>query len=349
MNDDKYKDKMDSTVDSLVDNIGLQENAFILIFLAHNDKKSKQNLIKKITDLLDGCFSECDAAKLDEIDDEIDELVNNVISIPGYNISKNTGGGRTTKTRMERDKERDRREIHRKDRTEDVDERDSKELKDLKISIRAIEVLGHIIKNEFATLEKQEVDNIFARGINNHLRITTHLFDIIESIGNDMKEESEKLNDMKEESEKPNDSKLKVEIQQAISYLYFIVSLSTVVRVTQALGSKRIIKSLNSFCNKKDIPVHFLINFYADVMYKNGNFNEANVKRKMEDKNFPKTCKNIMQALFRHYWEHNNMEHSMLLKKAAALKIEYGSLFGNKSKKNVNPLLKNVNKYKKGN
>ncbi len=325
MDGDDDLDKMNNIVESLVDNIGAQENAFILIFLAHSDKKNKQDLIKKITRLLDNCFSEYDAAQLtkNEIDDEMDRLVNQAVPIAPFNVSSNNRINRVEESRAKRDKEDDKSEIQRKNRTEDVEESDSHELKEMKISMRAIEVLGHIMKNEFATIEKQEVDKIFEKGINNHLRITAFLFSIIESMERDILGQAEEL----------NDNETRREIKKAISSHYFLMSLFTVIRVTRALGSRRIIKSLNNFCKKEDTPAHFLIGFYADVMYKNGDFDALSVKRKMNDKNFPETCKSIMQHLFRQYWEYNKMSNSMLMKKAAALKIEYNTLFGYKYRK----------------
>lgn len=340
MNDQEHK--MNKIVDQMVNKIGLKENAFILIFLANNDKKGKKDLIKKITSLLDKCMEHFEPAELTkkEIKDEKDVLFNRLLPI------KTFGSNNPERTQIaidNKDRVDDIRERNKEEKTMDVDSDDDPDTIDIKVSIRGIEVLGHILKNEFTTMSKDELQHSFESAIKNHLRITKYFFAYIEYVATkelDKLVEREKLikASNNEGLVSEDNEGIKREIKSNLSGYYCLIGMATIIRITLALGSQRIREYLNEYCEaEKEVPAYFLINYFNDIMHKGGDFNKLDATRKIKDKDFPETCKHIMRALYRYYFEYNDISSEDVRERAGILKVDDKKLQGIDSQPKGNP------------
>ncbi|WP_332449141.1 TIR domain-containing protein [Methanoculleus sp.] len=248
------------TIKGVLDNLHVDENAYIAVFLTHH---SKSNIIlEEIERIASSLFDKYGPATLTKgemkfFDEQAHIIVKAVL--PAANVTPEMN-------RAERLKFQDDLEQSLEDKENEgyIDENDSSE-KDLRKAIKTVEVMGCITRNRAGSLEKDKLRKIFSDGMNVHLRILSSFFEMIQS--EDQQKDiveviSKKLSNF--ETEKGpynglNEEKRREYAKNIFWNLSFLFTYGIISKIVRSLGSDKFTAITNEVCDNVDNPASFLI------------------------------------------------------------------------------------------
>ena len=170
--------------------------------------------------------------------------------------------------------------------------------KELRRSIKTVEVMGRIIKNRAGSLEKGRLEQIFEEAMNVHLRILTSFFEIINKPENEqeivdfIKERMEKI--LKNKNREINNEKLKKLSKNIFWNINFFTVYSIVQKVIHSLGSDKLTPTVKTVCDKTNTPVSFIIE-KGILMWHKKQLRVKDVTSRIKDKDFSIIAKNIIK------------------------------------------------------
>jgi hypothetical protein len=282
--------EMKRIIEKIMQNLHVDENACIAIFIAHHSKNIQILDEIELNALI--LFDKYKPATL--IKEEVkffDERADIIIKavLPPANTT-------AEKERAEMLKVQDEREQSQ----EDLEPKDEPLEIDLRRAIKTVEVMGSIIKNRAGSLEKTKLEEIFEEAMNVHLRILSSFFKLIESkenqkdIVNFISERLEKINKEKE-------GKLKTEKLEQISRtifwnLNFFVVYGVIYKIVHSLGSDKLIEIVNKVCNDINTPASFIVK-HGILMWYNKNLQIEGIAKKFNEKDFSGIAKRVMRFM----------------------------------------------------
>ena len=292
------------SIDKIISNLHKNENAYIAIFLSHHSKHNYifEELLINAMCLFDD-NSEIQPATL--ISDEIsffDEVIEEVI-LPALPSSDETPENiREQSAKME-----DKNEVN--DSYQDREPINNFE-KELRRSIKTVEVIGSVIRNRSGSLEKYKLKELFKNGMEINLRVLSYFFVLIRDKGL----QDEIINFIKEGIAKINNfSKYPHDEQQTIARkifwnLNFGVILCFIDHAVKSLGSRKLIDIINELCDKINTPASFLVQ-HGILMWYMKNIDIAAFKDKVKEKYFSMTAKQLLTCMVVKHCNFHNISY----------------------------------------
>ena len=290
-------DKVMEEIKKIINNLHVDENAYIAIFLTHHSKNI--NIFKEIEHIALCLFDKYKPATLTKNEIKFfDEKAHTIVKavLPPANITPE-------KERMERLNVQDDLEQAQEDivQKEHIDEEDSLG-KELRRAIKTVEVMGCIIKNRAGSLEKVRLEEIFVEAMNVHLRILSCLFEIIKS-EKEQKEIvdfiSERLSILEESvgaNKKLSKDELKKNAEIIFWNLNFFIVFGVIYKIVHSLGSDKLTEIVNKVCDEVNTPASFLIK-YGILMGHNKNLQIKELTKGMNEKHFSEIAKRATKLM----------------------------------------------------
>jgi len=283
-------------VEDIMQNLHVDENAYIAVFLVHHTKNIKVLDEIELNALF--LFDKYKPATLTK--DEVkffDEQVDNIVkaSLPPANVTPE-------KERHERLKIKDKRE-QEQEKEEQADVGDPLE-KDLRRAIKTAEVMGCILKNRVGSLEKTKAEELFKEAMNIHLRILSSFFEIIrnedaqESIINYISKVLEKR--IKEKREKISEEEMKRIARIIFWNLNFFFVYGLIKKIAHSLGSDMLIEIVENIYEKINTPASFLVKQEISMWYLK-NFKIDEIIKRTEQKDFSNIAERVMKFMIVDY------------------------------------------------
>lgn len=288
------------TIDYLINNLHVNENAYIAIFISHHSKSAYilDEIILNAMCLFDK-YKPATLSKdeLSFFDNQIDNIVKAVLP------------NRTTSPEQERERRLKVQDIAEEieSKSKDLKENDSEsnEINDelaieLRRSIKTVEVMGSIIKNRAGSLEKTVLENVFSEAMNVHLKILTSFFELIK-IENQQSEIVEFISNRLEEitkdkSRTPSHEELEKLSKTIFWNMNFSVVYGFVNKIIHSLGSNKLINIIEKVCDKNNTPASFLVK-HGILMWYYKNLQIDNIVNRIEDDGFSETANRIMKFM----------------------------------------------------
>ncbi len=311
-------------VDELCEKIHLRQNAFVLIFtIHHTQNKALLETIRL------HCVVSFDNIAPAELSTEETKFMNNLISeLPQSIIS----GKSTTDNRIE---QRKRKEINLNNEEEsDIpnDSSENSETDDISIieinrGIKIMEVLGQILKNRAGSFERRDIEEILEDTLNLGLRIL-NLF-LNEYRKPEFEEFLTKLlkdaeRELKETQNKDfDDNKRRVFIEKSIQFFGYIVTISMLNRISEAVITEKLTETMLTLSDKKSTPAYELINY---LISSSQNGLDANsIKSLLEKYNKSKNfwAEKTLSYYVQNYLNTHNVNYKDRDKLFKALNIKY--------------------------
>ena len=182
----------------------------------------------------------------------------------------------------------------------DDDLMSSELLRDLRLSIKTVEVMGLIIKNRSGSLNLKRLEYIFEQGLKVHLRILTSFIEIIKDEGTEqfiVNLLKERINQIIEE--KDDDKDLSVDkIEKLVKAIYWNVNFGVlhgfITKAIHALGSINLLKIADNVSQKELTPAAFIVNHGIKMWYdKNVKLNE--IAERISEKDFSRTAERLLK------------------------------------------------------
>ena len=282
-------------IKKIMNNLHVNENAYIAIFIAHHSRNIK--ILEEIKNNALCLFDKYKPATLtkDEVkffDKQADIIVKAVL--PPANTAPE-------KERVNRLKNQDKLEQSQKDveQKEDIDKEDSLEI-ELRRAIKTVEVMGRIIKNRAGSLEKTKLEEIFKEAMYVHLRVLSSFFEVIKSedeqkaIIDFVSERLRKI--IEEKKKKPSEEKLK-RISRIIFWNFnFFVVYGITDKIIHSLGSDKLTEIVKKVCDEVNIPASFIVR-HGILMWYNKNLKIDEITKRIKVKDFSEIAKRMMKLM----------------------------------------------------
>ncbi len=333
-----------TAIDNIINNLHKDENAYIAIFVSHH---SKNNVI--LDEIILNAFCLFDKYKpaslnyeeLNFFDAQIDYVIQ--ATLPYANETPEIE--RNNRLSAQNNYEEKNPDIKSDVAMEENDEFE----KELRRSIKTVEVMGSIIKNRAGSLDKEKLKSMFEEAMNVHLRILTSFFElikgeeeqqaIIDFISNRLKIIIEKKSEERKSEGQKERAFSKEELEKISKIIFwnmnFFLICGFIKKIISSLGSDKLIKIIEDVCDKKNTPASYLVQ-HGILMWYNKNLQVDNIAKKINKNGFSNIAKRIMDYLI---VEHCSMHKTDFMEKQ---KIEQKFKIPSKNlKKNIRMSKKN--------
>lgn len=292
-----HLDSCTKKISEMIENLHKNENAYITIFIAHHSKNNK--ILDEIILNAMILFDKYEVATLEKkelkfFDEKIEILIKEIM--PSLTQSPE-------KTRAERLMVKGKIEESKQEELEDK-EIDNELGKDLRRSIKTVEVMGRILKNRAGSIERERLEFIFTEAMKVHLRILTSFFEVIKN------ENEEKLiielimnrlnfitsEIMKEKNKRPSLENLEKLARMIYWNMNFEIVFSIILRIIYSLGSDKLLNIVTKVCDNESTPVAFLVK-HGILMWYGKNLQLDSIVDSIKDKKFSEISKKIIKRL----------------------------------------------------
>jgi len=288
LEDDAIKEE----IKRLTDNLHVNENAYVAIFLAHHSKNIK--LLDDITRNASVLFAKHDPATLTKgeirfFDENVDAIVKASLP-PSYTTPE--------KEREKRLKIRDEIEQAQREQKDDFLVKDS--VKELRRGIKTVEVMGCIIKNRAGSIEKTKLENIFKEAMDVHLRILCYFLELIRDkegqrdLTDFISKRLEKLNE--EKGGKLSKEKLEKASRTIFWNLNFFVVCGVIGKIVHSLGSDKLTEIVTRVCDERNTPSTFVIK-HGILMWYNKHLKADEIVQRVGEKDFSQVAGRVIKLM----------------------------------------------------
>lgn len=290
--------EQEKTIESILSNLHKEENAYITVFIAHHTKSDY--LLDELLLNAEILFEKYSPATLntDELsffDKHEDKIIKAIL--PSYQHDPEAERKKSLIEKSEIEEEGD-------DSTSrprlDGDETSSDLLRDLRLSIKTVEVMGLIIKNRSGSLSLNRIEYIFEQGLNVHLRILMSFIKLIEDDGTEQEIVNflkERINQIIEENEDEKDLSIQ-EIEKLVKEIFWNVNFGVlqgiITKAIHSLGSINLLKIAQNISNKQMTPASFIVNHGIKMWY-NKNVKLDEIRNRIDNDDFSKTAEQLLK------------------------------------------------------
>jgi hypothetical protein len=294
-----------AVIDNIINNLHKDKNAYITIFVSHH---SKNNYILDEIILNAYClFDKYKPASLSDeelsfFDEQVETIVNAVLPSTKATPEMERNDRLSSQNALEQKNSDVKNDVA-------IEENDTL-ARELRRSIKTVEVMGHIIKNRAGSLDKSRIESIFEEAMNVHLRILTSFFEIIRQkegqqeiidfISNrlkifiDNKSEERKKEGKKER--KPTNQELEKISKTIFWNMNFLAVYGLIDKIVNSIGSNKLTKIIEAICDKKNTPASYLVK-HGILMWYNKNLQVNNIAKKIDEDDFSGIAKKIMNFM----------------------------------------------------
>jgi len=295
------EDEIMIEIEKLMQNLYIEEKAYIAVFLAHHSKSPKilDEIVHNAMDL----FDEYEPVTLfkEEVkffDEQADAIVK--AALPEDTTPERE---RAKRLSIEDEIEEAKEEIEE----EETDEEDDHFMKELRRAIKTGEVIGCIIKNRVGSLEKEKLVDIFKEGMDIHLRILSSFFEIIKS-----KDAQQDLIDLiskilrkitaeeEEKGKEVGDDEIRRRARIIFWNLNFLLVYSIIYKIIHSLGSDKLTEIVEMIDSRIKTPASFLIK-HGILMWYNKNLQIDELAKKIKEKDLSEIAQNILKFMVVEY------------------------------------------------
>jgi len=287
---------------NIISNLHKDENAYIAIFVSHHSKNDE--ILDEI--LLNALclFEKYKPASLS------DEELSFFHEQEGAIIKAVLPSTKET-PEMERNKRLSAQTSHEQENSNDVPIEDNDDLtKELRRSIKTVEVIGRIIKNRAGSLDKMRLQSMFEEAMNVHLRILTFFFelikkeneqqDIINFILSRLKVILDKKDSVRKKEGKKERCISKDELEKISKTIFwnmnFITIYGLINKIINSIGSNKLTQIIEAVCDEKNTPASHLIK-HGILMWYNKNLQVDNIGAIIDKDGFSSIAKKIMNFM----------------------------------------------------
>ena len=296
----EHLDEHKETVKGIVGNLHEDDNAYIVAFISHHSKNVY--ILEEILSIAADLFKEYEPSTLNGeelgfFDEQIDIIVEAALAEADNRPEQEREEDLKTKDELE---QLDRNGDAYGQREKEVSRKREKKARELRRSIKTVEVIGTIIKNRAGSLEKGKLESVFEGGMKVYLRLLGLIIDSIKK-----EEFQQRLIDIiatrldsiiKDKKERPDANELE-KISRIIFWNVSFFSLYYLInKIVHSLGSAKLTTIIDAVCNRENTPATFLVK-HGILMWYNKNLRVNDIKNADKSGEFSEIAKTIMKHM----------------------------------------------------
>ena len=296
----EHLDENKETIRDIVGNLHEDDNAYVAAFISHHSKNVY--ILEEILSIASNLFKEYESStlnrkELDFFDERIDMIVEAALAEADNRPEQEREEDLRTKDKLE---QLDRNGDTYGQREEEASSKREKEARELRRSIKTVEVMGTIIKNRAGSLERDKLESVFEGGMKVYLRLLRLFVDSIK------KEEfqrrmidiiSTRLDSIIKDKKGEPDSDELEKISRIIFWNISFFSLYGFInKIVHSLGSAKLTTIIDNVCNRENTPATFLVK-HGTLMWYNKNLRVNDIKNADKSDKFSEIAKTIMKHM----------------------------------------------------
>ena len=282
----------ETIITSVIKNLHKDENAYIAVFIAHHSKNIE--FMDEIILNVKGFFEKYEPATLKKeelkfFDEQADIIVKAVLPPSTTTPEKE----RAKRLRMQDSVE----EIN--EQQESGEEENYDDLaREIRRSIKTVEVMGSIIKNRAGSLEKNKLEKIFEEAIKVHFRFITLFFEFIrdEETQKEIVDFISKRISIEEKTKQLNHEQLEGMAKTIFWNLNFFVIYGLVAKIIHSLGSDKLKAIVKKVCDNENTPSSFLV-AHGIFMWYDKNLQIRTIRKRIAKTDFSKIAERIIKFM----------------------------------------------------
>ena len=300
-------------INRLSANLHKDENAYIIIFVAHHTKSNyilEELLINAQILFEDFTPSSLDSDELSFFDKNEDKVIKALL--PSYDHDSEKERRKLLQKKAELEDEETHEEGYEDENLKgentisDTEQEELDEIEkldsNLRLSIKTVEVMGTIIKNRSGSLDLGRLEDIFEQGMKVHLRILTSFLNVIkdENAEQGMVDFlKERLDSIVENREGDKEKDLDVEEIEKIARkifwnLNFGVVHGIVTKAIHSLGSNNLLSIAENVSKKEGTPSSFIV-YHGIRMWYAKNLRIDEISERIKNNHFSKTAESLIK------------------------------------------------------
>lgn len=291
-----FEDEIKNIINKMINNLHLDENAYIIIFLTHHTKKDEildEILINAMLLFENHKPVMLKKGEMKRLDEKADIIFRT--SLP----SLDTVPENERKEKLEIYDEIEKNKDNLKENNLD---------EELRRAVKTVEVMGSIIKNRAGSLEKDKLKKIFLEGMNVHLRILSSFFEIIEYEEEIVEYISKNIDEITKDK-KLNDSEKTRKAKSMFWNLLFFMTYGIFKKIIQSLGSDNLTKVVSEINNKDEEGFSYFLVKQGIYMWHNKNVKVNEITHKMSDDNISEIVKKLIRLMVTDYSRYHKIAH----------------------------------------
>lgn len=293
--DDPNHDNVKKEIETILLNLHKTSNAYIAVFIAHHTKNTA--LLQRIKDVAKDIYAKYQPASFDSKSLSVFSSVENKFSTPS--LPAQNAATQNRQMELERkDKVELQSDSEQNEMDEELDEEDEI-TKELRRSIKTVEVIGSIIKNRAGSLRNDQLESLFEDAMDVQLRLVTNFLNIVKNIV----ESDEGLNFLEKKIKETHPEYDDTQLGYRANMLFWSMNLcflfSVVKKLAFSIGSSTIAKVAKNVCDRRNTPASFMLKHTIFMWFKkNIDITEL---QKMDKSIDNKTAKDTMLWLISDY------------------------------------------------
>lgn len=292
-----------SIIETLCDNLHIEKNANILIFLTHHSKN--ESIIDNIFLHVSEIYSNVSAAKLDKSDTDYLQDFMDLIPEKVYeqrDVSKEREKYLDDKDRIE-EINGGKHKKNNDDEKEDDNLSKNNYILNIIKSIKSIELIGQILRNRYGSLTKTQLIDLGIAAIDVGLKLLKYHLTLTESFQNEVISYIEKM--INSSGRIKNESVIK-DARKIYLALNYGIAYSVVVRIAKSIGSEAIITLFDELGKKYNNSPAFNIMAIAVKLDFTTKIPKKEIESLLEDlKSIPITKRLLRDIIIQHAHLHH--------------------------------------------
>ena len=294
-------------IESIVTNLHTDENAYIAVFISHHAKNTAflEEIILNSMCLFDKYKpSTLDREELSFFDEQMSNIVEAALP-PVSSTPEKERADRLVKEDLS-----EQIEARKKSgRATELGSKDDNELaRELRRSIKTVEVMGQIIKNRAGSLKRENIEHIFEQAMKTILRILSSFFvliqresaqkEIVAYISTRIEKHIEEKSKGREQEKyrKPSREQLEKLSENIFWNTNFTVVYGFIYKIVHALGSNKLTPVVEKVCDSEGTPAAFLVK-HGILMWYNKNLRVEPIASELGQEHFSEIAKRVMKFM----------------------------------------------------
>ena len=279
------------TVCHIMNNLHKNDYAYIAVFLSHHSKHIF--ILKKIIEIASSLFQKYTPFTLtrDELgffDRQADMIVQAVLPEASNLSEQERKQDLIVQDKLE--------ELNENEETNDDDD-DDELVRELRRSIKTVEVMGMVIKNRAGSLEKDKLESVFKEGMSVHLRVMQSFVELVknEEAQQEVVEFIQNRLSLRarNKGKNPDRDKLMVMSRAIFWNINFFVLYSIITKIIHSLGSDKLTAIIETVCDREGTPAAFLVK-HGILMWYNKNLQLDCITDRIKSDDFSEVTKTIL-------------------------------------------------------
>ena len=324
-------------INTILLNLHKDENAYITIFIAHHTKSNY--ILDELLLNAEILFEKYKPASLSTnelsfFDKREEQIVKAVLPSYEHNVNEERNNLLNHKSAVE-----DTRQEEHEVRNIDTEAQESDLIRNIRLSIKTVEVMGLVIKNRSGSLDLKKLEYIFEQGMNVHLRIITSFLELIQ---NEQSEQEmveflmERINDIIEKN--TGNKELSIDkIRKLAKEIYWNLNFGVLhgflTKSIHSLGSSNLLNIVQTVSEKENTPAAFIVNHGIRMWYAK-NIRIEEIASRIKQKDFSLTARRLMQFKVAEHCILHKIEYQKLKEIEKKLELSSNKILAKKSKTN---------------